>query len=84
MKKPRQSRLSQTTRLKNLEQENLNYQDFINDLMTLLEDYNFLEPEDLEEEVEPEESEVILVLPPAQQDESQHPEDDNPGDETDV
>jgi hypothetical protein len=80
MKKPRQSRLSQTTRLKHLEQENLNYQDFINDLMTLLEDYGFLEPEDLEDDEEPK----LILIPaetsPPQQDESQHPEDDNGGD----
>jgi hypothetical protein len=82
MKKPRQSRLSQTTRIKHLEEENQNYQDFIDDLMTLLEDYNFLEPEDLEDEEEPAERTIseVLILPP-EQDESQHPEDDNPGDE---
>ena len=56
MKRPKTSRLSLQTRMKSLEQENQNYQDFIDDLMTLLEDYNFLEPEESElEEVQPEE-----------------------------
>jgi len=82
MKKPRQSRLSQTTRIKHLEQENLNYQDFINDLMTLLEDYNFLEPEEDEEEPE----EILIIdeagaILPSEQDESQHPKHHNPSDE---
>jgi hypothetical protein len=80
MKKPRQSRLSQTTRIKHLEEENKNYQDFVDDMLTLLEDYNFLEPEEGEDEEEPE----VILIPaelPSQQDESQHPEDDNPGDE---
>ena len=59
---PRQrktSNLSLKTRLHELETQNETFQDFLNDLMTLLEDYGYLEPEDQDDE----EPQVIILNP---------------------
>ena len=79
MKKPRSSRLSMTTKLTQLQRENETLREALETIADVLEDVGILGNEEEIEEFE--EPEVIVVPPsPPEQNPSQHPEDDNPGD----
>ena len=79
MKKPRSSRLSMTTKLTQLQRENEALREALETIADVLEEVGILENEEEIEEIE--EPEVIEILPLSpDQNPSQHPEDDKPGD----
>ena len=84
MKKPRSSRLSMTTKLTQLQRENEALREALETIADVLEEVGILENEEEEEDPEVDIAEIVTTpdptcLPP-NQNPSQHPEDDNPGD----
>ena len=88
-KQTRTSRLSLQTKLAQVVEQRDAYLEALETIADVLEEVGILDPEEEDEEVADilgavgVDEEVEADLPP-QQDESQHSEDDNPGDESDV